>query len=267
MANFHVLTGASDAPPLPEIRGITRSDVFDALRLGTRDFLSMPTHAAFICLIYPVVGLVLGVWAEAGSALSLVFPLISGFALLGPIAALGLYEISRRREMGRDPSWQDALEVARSPALPSIVTLGACLFAVFLVWLLVAQALYVSLFGARMPETVGGLLAMVFSSGRGLVLLVLGNAIGFAFAAFVLATTAIAFPLLLDRDVGMRVAVLSSIRASELSPRPMALWGLIVAVMLVLGSIPFLVGLAVVLPILGHATWHLYRKTMPRSRR
>jgi uncharacterized membrane protein len=260
MAGFHVIAGAESRLVRPVVRKIDVSDVIDALRLGIADFNRRPSHYAFLCLIYPVAGIFLAVWSAGANLLPLLFPLMSGFALLGPLAALGLYEISRREERGGEPSWQDALEVFRSPALPSILAVGLMLLALFTAWLLVAQAIYTSSFGEAAPASLSAFVSDVLTTQEGRQMMLWGNLAGFVFAVFVLATTVVAFPLLLDRDVGAAAAVDASIRATLANPLPVALWGLIVAAMLAIGTIPVFAGLVVVMPVLGHSTWHLYRK-------
>jgi uncharacterized membrane protein len=262
MANFHVMADARGIHVQPAVRHITVGDLADALRLGFEDFWAKPSHYVFLCLIYPIVGLILTQWSSGSNAIHLVYPLMSGFALVGPFAAIGLYEISRRRERGMDTSWRHAFDVRHSPALPSIAVIGAMLVALFLVWLYTAQSIYVSLFGDQPPASIGGFFQQVFTTSEGWKLIVLGNAAGFVFAVVALATTVVAFPLLLDRDVGAVAAIETSARAVIANPGPMALWGLIVAVLLAIGSIPLFAGLAVVVPVLGHATWHLYRKVV-----
>jgi len=262
MASFHVMAGAAGGYNRVAVRKIGFSDVTAALHQGARDFWEKPSHYFFLCLIYPIVGVFLITWTSGNNALPLLFPLMSGFALLGPIAALGLYEISRRRELGMDSSWRRAFDVRHSPALPSIVVVGIWIFALFIVWLLCAKALYVSLFGPAAPASASVFLNEVLNTDRGWKLILWGNLIGLAFAVVVLATTVVALPLLLDRDVGVVAAMETSARTVMVNPLPMLFWGLIVAVLLAIGSIPIFAGLAVVVPILGHATWHLYRKVV-----
>jgi uncharacterized membrane protein len=272
MANFHVLAGPNNkkAVAQPTVRQISVADVFDALRRGLDDFWEKPSHYVFLCLIYPIIGVILITWTSGDNALQLIYPLITGFALLGPLAAIGLYEISRRRELNLDSSWTHALEVRKSPAIPAMVAVGGMLLALFVAWLLAAQALFNWLYGAEVPTSITAFLTDVFTTERGWTLILLGNAIGFLFALVVLSTTVIAFPLLLDRDVGAYAAIQTSARVMIANPVPIALWGLIVAVALVAGSLPLFVGLAIVIPVLGHSTWHLYRKvveTPPAKRR
>ncbi len=260
MAGFHVIAGASETLEHISVRKITIPDLIDALKRGVDDFMVKPSHIVFLGLIYPIVGVVLAAWTSGNNALPLLFPLVSGFALIGPFAAIGLYEISRRREAGLDTSWSHAFEVKDSPALPSIAAVGIMLVVIFIAWLLTAQAFYQSIFGPAAPTSLTGFISDILATERGWMLIILGHAIGFVFAAVVLCTTVIAFPLLLDRDVGAYEAIHASVRAVLVNPIPMAVWGLIVAALLIVGSLPLFAGLAVVLPILGHSTWHLYRK-------
>jgi uncharacterized membrane protein len=259
MAHFHVMSGAGEKLDMPVIRRITLSDLSGVLRAGMADFWEKPSHYVMLALIYPLVGIVLTVWMNGYHTWPLLYPLVGGFALVGPFAAIGLYEISRRREQGLDTSWRHAFGVLRSPAIGSILAVAAMLLVVFTLWLTTAQSLYEGLFGASPPQTFDGLIAQVFTQPGGVTLLIMGTMIGALFALFTLCTSVIAFPLLLDRDVGAFVAVETSVRAVLANPVPMLAWGVIVGAGLLLGSLPLFVGLALVIPIFGHATWHLYR--------
>lgn len=264
MAGFHVLSNEVGRLERPEVAKITIGDVREALTLGVEDFLRKPSHYVFLCLIYPVAGAVMISWSAGQSMLPLIFPLMSGFALLGPLVAIGLYDMSRQIEAGREPHWRQALEVRHTPAFLSIIAMASYLFAVFITWLLVARGLYAARFGIEDGLTLQTFLNNVLYSEAGWQMMVLGDLIGFAFALVVLATSVVAFPLLLERDVGAVSAIDTSIRATLKNPVPVLLWGLIVSAMLVIGMIPFLAGLAITMPILGHATWHLYRKLVPK---
>jgi uncharacterized membrane protein len=257
------MTPASDAAPaLPAVRRIGTADLKDALARGLDDFWAMPTHVVFLSLIYPVVGLVLARAAFGYEILPLLYPLAAGFALIGPFAAIGIYELSRRREAGLDTSWRHAIDVCYSPQLPSIILLGLVLVVIFGVWLAVAHAIYVANFGYREPASLTEFARQVLTTRAGWNLIIVVNLVGFLFALAVLVISAVSFPLLLDRNVGAAGAALTSIRAVLKNPVVMALWGLIVAVGLFLGSLPLFFGLAIVMPVLGHATWHLYRKVV-----
>jgi uncharacterized membrane protein len=243
----------------PAVRTITTTDVWKALAEGVDDFRAMPTHVFFACVIYPVVGISLARLLFGYEMLPLIYPMAAGFALLGPFVAIGLYELSRRREQGLDTSPARAFDVLKRPGIDAIFSLGAILAALFVGWLYVANLMYTQIIGGE-PQSVGDFMHQVTSTDKGMQLILAGNLLGFLFALFVLVISVVSFPMLVDRDVSVGTAVRTSVRAALENPVPIALWGLIVAVGLVLGALPFLIGLAIVLPILGHATWHLYRK-------
>lgn len=261
----HAIAGPHDyAATHPAVRKIGWADLKDALRKGIDDFGAYRTDVLFLCLIYPIAGLVLARAATGIDLLPLVFPLASGFALIGPAAAVGLYEMSRRREQGDEIGWMDAFGVMRSPSFGAIVVLGLILLGIFFVWLGAANAIYAATLGPNPPASIGSFINDVFTTNAGWAMIVVGCGVGFLFALLVLAISVVSFPLLLDRDVGVVAAMSTSIRAAKANPGPIALWGLIVASSLVIGSLPLLVGLILVMPVLGHATWHLYRKIVPR---
>lgn len=246
----------------PTIRRITRADLMDALRRGAEDAAAFRADVVFVILLYPVLGVLLFALTLQGELLHILFPLASGFALLGPVAAVGLYEMSRRRERGEDTDWFSAFAVIRSPSFGAIFLLGLYLAAIFVVWLLTANLIYQETLGPEPPTALAPFLAAVFTTGAGWTMIGLGVAVGCVFAAVVLAISVVSFPMLLDRRVGVPRAVATSMKVTRENPRTVATWGLIVALGLVLGSLPFFVGLILVLPVLGHATWHLYRRAV-----
>jgi uncharacterized membrane protein len=249
---------------VPKICRIDAADLKDVIRKGLEDFGVYRTDVIFLCLIYPVVGLVLARATFGGDMLQLLFPLASGFALIGPFAAIGLYEMSRRREEGAEIGWGDAFGVLRSPSFGAILALGLILMAVFVLWLLVAQAIYSVTLGPDTPDSIGSFMRELFTTGAGWALIVVGCGVGFLFAVLALSISVVSFPLLLDRKVSVTTAIWTSMRAVAKNPRTMAMWGMIVTAGLVIGSIPLFVGLIIVMPVLGHATWHLYRKVVAR---
>ena len=267
---FHQIGSASDEQYWHQdrragalaIRRIGLADVGEALTKGLADFATNRTDVIFLCVIYPLVGLVLGRLASGYDVVPLLFPLASGFALVGPFAAVGLNEMSRRRELGMEVSWVDAFGVVRSPSIGPIIGLGLLLIAIFLLWLVTAEAIYVVTLGPKAPTSIPAFIHDVFTTTRGWTMIVLGIGVGFLFAVITLSISVVSFPLLLDRDVSMGAAIWTSIQAVVANPIPMAAWGLIVAGGLVIGSVPALLGLVIVMPVLGHTTWHLYRRVV-----
>ncbi len=254
------ITTPAEAPAAPlTIRRIGLGDLRQALAKGFDDFAAYRTDVVFLCVIYPILGLVLGRLVFGYDMVPLLFPLASGFALIGPFAAVGLYEMSRRREQGVHVAWPDAFSVVRSPAFGEIGVLGLLLVAIFLLWLATAQALYLATLGPLPPASLAAFVQALFTTPAGWALIGVGIGVGFLFAVLVLTISVVSFPLLLDRQVTLGTAVWTSARAVAANPGPLAAWGIVVAGALVLGSIPLFLGLIVVMPVLGHATWHLYR--------
>jgi len=250
---------AQDSAGGTTIRTIGLSDLRRALQLGWEDFNAVPSHAIILCVIYPVLGLVLARAVFGYAVLPLLFPIAAGFALVGPFAALGLYELSRRRELGDQPSAWDALEVLRSPSFSAMLGLGTLLLALFVTWVATAQTIYVSVFGYGGAAGFDEFARRVLTTPQGWWLIGVGCSVGFLFALVALCVAVVSFPLMLDRHAGALEAMVTSLRVVGHNPLTMAVWGLIVAALLAIGSLPLFLGLAVVIPVLGHATWHLYR--------
>lgn len=247
-------------PGEPAVRAIGLTDLRDAVAKGIEDFNAVPTHAVFLGIIYAVLGIILFRLAFGYDVLPLVYPMLAGFILLGPCAAIALYELSRRRERGLDVSAEHLLEVFRSPSIGAIVRLGLVLLAIFFAWLVAAKTMYAQIMGGAVPASLGEFSHQVLTTSAGWQLIVVGNAVGFVFAAVALVISVVSFPMLVDRNVGAATAVRTSVRAVAANPLTMAAWGLFVVAALIVGSLPLFFGLAVVFPVLGHATWHLYRR-------
>jgi uncharacterized membrane protein len=253
-------TGHAAAPLA--VRRIGYGDLGLALRRGFDDFTTSRSDILFACLVYPLAGLVLARLALGYDLMPLVFPLASGFALIGPFAAAGLYAVSRARERGEEPSLGRALSVFSNPSIGSILRLGLVLLALFAAWIVAALLIYNATLGPEAPVSWSAFIGDVFGTSAGWALIVIGCGVGFLFALAALAISAVSFPLLVDREVGARAAMRTSLEAMRVNPGPMLAWGAIVAGLLVLGAVPLLWGLIIVMPVLGHATWHLYRRVV-----
>lgn len=247
-----------------QVRRIAVADIRDALVAGFEDFKANRSDVVFLCIVYPILGFALAKLAVEQEMLPMLFPLASGFALVGPFAALGLYEMSRRREQGIHGGWPQALTVVRSPAFGKIAVLGLLLMALFLLWIAAAALIYALTLGPEQPTSLAAFLRDTFTTAAGWAMIVVGFGVGFLFALTALAISTVSFPMLLDRDVSLGTAIATSARALALNPRPLAVWGLIVAAGLAVGTLPAFLGLIVAMPVLGHATWHLYRKLVAR---
>src|SRR5579862_685316 len=209
---------AQDNAEGPIIRRIGMSDLHDALRRGWEDFKEVPSHAIILCVIYPILGLGLARAVLGYSVLPLLFPLAAGFALLGPFAALGLYELSRRRELGMNASAWDALEVLRSPSFGAMLGLGTLLLALFVTWVATAQAIYIAVFGYGGATSASDFAMRVLTTSQGWWLIVVGCGIGFLFALVALCISVVAFPLMLDRHASAGEAMSTSLRVVAANP-------------------------------------------------
>ena len=263
MASLHgrPIGAVDDSTAYGEIQKISAADLVDALSKGVDDFWEKPSHLFILVMVYPLATLVAGNIAAGYIPLVLIFPLLSGFALVGPLAAIGLYEISRRRELGLDISWEHAYNVIRRPSI-SVLTLSVLVGVIYFLWLGAAFVIYRQIYGSAVPTSITQFVWEVLTTPAGWTLIIVGCGVGFLFAVVVLAISAVSFPMLVDLHVGVVTAIRTSVHAFLANPTTMMLWGFIVASLLLIGALPFLAGLAGVMPVLGHATWHLYRKVV-----
>ncbi|MBM3530300.1 MAG: DUF2189 domain-containing protein [Alphaproteobacteria bacterium] len=261
MTDHHNIAAVA-AHRLPRVRRVVPRDLWDALAKGVDDFKAMPTHAVFLCVIYPIAGLVIARAALGYNVLPLIYPLAAGFALVGPLAAIGVYELSRRREQGLDFDWSHAFDLLHAASFRAILALALFLLALFGLWIGAAHAIYVFYFGYAEPASMESFVRDVLTTEAGHGLIVTGNLVGFLFALGAFVVSVVSFPLLIDRNISATAAAATSIKVVLRNPLTMALWGLTVACMLLVASLPLFVGLAVAIPVLGHATWHLYRKAV-----
>jgi uncharacterized membrane protein len=243
------------------IRTIRVGDLWQSLKEGYDDFNAMPSVGMLLAvLLYLLCALLLTLFLIGKSPLHLAFPIVAGFTLIGPVVSVGLFEMSRRREHGLDVSWRSTFDFVHSASFAPILALSVVMMLLYVGWLFTAQFLYFGIFGADPPVSASDFVTQLVTTRRGAGLIWYGVLLGFLFAVTALAISAVAFPLLLDRPASAATAVAVSIRAVASNLMVMAVWGVVVVVLLAAGAIAFLIGLAAVLPILGHATWHLYRK-------
>ncbi len=250
-------------PSRISVNKIRLADLVDALDKGIDDFKAKPTHLFFLAVIYPVATFLGYLVVSNHNLMPLVFPLMAGLVLIGPFVGIAMEEMSHHRERGMDMSWGHAFNFFEEPAAKDIGILGALIVALFLGWVAMANTIYVMTVGDAWSTgtmAVQDFVTAVLTTHQGWMLILIGNAVGLMFAIVSLAIGAISFPMLLDKPVGLATAVETSIRAVMANPIPLAAWGIFVAVSLLVSALPLLVGLAVMVPVLGHATWHLYRK-------
>jgi len=248
------------------VRRISHEDLSIALRQGLDDFLTFRGDIVFAGLVYTFIGLAAVVMTTSAPLVPFFFPVVAGVGLLGPVAAVGFYELARRREAGeKDVHWFNFLDVRKRPSVDDMGIVAGLLLGIFFVWLLAAGALYAALFGWATPTSLPQFLATIFTTPRGWALIIGGAVVGAIFGWIVLAISVVSMPMLVDGDVTAAEAVSASWRAAHENRDVMIRWGLIVLGLLVIGSIPLFVGLAFVLPWLGYATWHLYTRLIDRQ--
>jgi uncharacterized membrane protein len=254
-------TAANTAGTGPGIRRIGVPDLMDCLGQGLKDFSAAPAYGLFFGLFYALAGMALLSLAAWAGQYVVVLPLIMGFALIGPFAAVGLYEVSRRLESGEPLSFPEVLGVIRRHSTRQIMMLGFTLMVLLLFWVRVALLIYALNFGLKPVNPMTASLDTLFGSNM-LVFLLTGSIVGAGFAAVAFAISVFSFPHLLAQEADFISAILLSIRAVLANLPAMIVWGVIVGGLLVLAAAPFFLGLVVVLPILGHATWRLYRRVI-----
>jgi len=243
----------------PVVRAVTFNDVAESLIAGLRDFQAAPYYGMALGAIYCAAGIAILLSVTTLGMSYLAYPLAAGFALLGPFVAVGFYEISRKREAGETATFSDILKAMTSRG--EIGWMAFVTLFIFIMWMYQARFLMALFFGLNASFTsITQFIAVVLTTNTGLLFLLAGNMIGAFLAAVLFSLTVVSFPLLLDREVDCVTAMVTSVRAVVRSPVPLLGWAAMIVVLLVLAALPFFLGLIVVLPVLGHATWHLYRR-------
>lgn len=247
-----------------EVRTIGAADLDWALAEGWRDFRERRGDLMFLGVIYPLVCLAAVFVAMNDAMLPLLFPAIAGLSIAGPAVAAGFYELARRRENGLESDWSHFLDPLKGRSRTPILVLTAILLGLFVAWLAAAYTVYVATFGAVDQMRGADLLGRLFTTAAGWEMIVVGNLVGLAFAVVTLAISFVSFPMVVDKPVDAGTAIRTSVAAARANPGATMGWGLRVVALLVVGMIPFAVGLAIVLPWLGYSTWHLYTRVIAR---
>jgi len=243
----------------PVVRRISAADIAEALGQGLRDFQAVPLYGLAFGALYAAGGIAILLCLTAFGLVYLAYPLAAGFAMIGPFVAIGLYEISRRREAGQPISIGGVWAAVR--ARSEIGWMAFVTLFVFVVWMYQVRLLIALLLGLN--ASFGSLhefITVVLTTNEGLLFLAIGNAVGAALSLILFSLTVVSFPLLLDRDVDFVTAMITSVRAVVTSPLPMIGWAALIVVLLAVSAMPWFLGLVVTLPVLGHTTWHLYRR-------
>ncbi len=248
-------------PHRPVVRSITSGDVYAALSAGVADFRAAPRFGLFFGAIYALGGILIFLQLWVWDAALWIVPLALAFPLIGPFVAIGLYEVSRRREAGLPLDWSDVLGVVWRERGRQIPSMAFIVLAGFMIWLWFAR-LIIAIFLGRMTFGTYSDIEHLLGTPEGLSMLVVGTAVGGGIAFMLFAITAVSLPMLLEREVDFVTAMIASFSAVTSNPVPMLTWAVIVAGGVIVAMVPFFLGLIVVLPVLGHATWHLYRRAI-----
>ena len=236
---------------------LSLSDLSAAVSAGWADFRAEPKFGLLFASLFSLAGLALSYSLIAGGETTWVIPVASGFPFIAPFVAVGFYEVSRRREIGQPVYWRDVLGAANRHGDGQIVSMGVIMFVAFGFWMIVAHAIF-AIFMAQ--SGLGSDSLENFVTPAGIAMVVVGSIVGgfMAFAFYV--ATVISLPLLVDRNVDFMTAIFASMRAFKSNRSVMLVWAILVALLLLLAMLPLFTGLLVALPVLGHATWHLYRR-------
>jgi len=259
---FEPPAGTLPARPDPVIRTISMQDIAESLAAGLRDFQAAPAYGLFFGAIYALGGIAIVlsvVWLGIGY---LAYPLAAGFALIGPFVAVGLYEVSRRRELGLPLSWGAVLGAVLQQGQREMGWMAFVTLFIFIIWMYQVRLLLALFLGFSAFGTLTQFINMLLTTPEGLLFLAVGNVVGAILALVLFSLTVVSFPLLLDRDVDFITAMITSVRAVVMNPVPMLAWGIIVAIDLIFSAVPSFLGLIITLPVIGHATWHLYRRVV-----
>ncbi len=257
--------GAAVAPAasqMPAVNALTADDIRDALREGWSDFRRAPLFGLFFAAVYVAGGLLIVQSLFVWELPWMIYPVAIGFPLIGPFAAVGLYEVSRRLQTGEPLAWNEVISVIRQQSRRELTFMAFVVLFVFWIWMYQVRLLIALVLGRLSFATWESFTDTLFGTAQGWTFLAIGHIVGAVLALVLFTLTVVSIPLLLDRTVDFVTAMITSVKAVVASPTVMLGWGLIVTVALIAAMLPAFLGLLIVLPVLGHATWHIYKKAV-----
>jgi uncharacterized membrane protein len=245
------------------VTDLALGDLSAALAAGWRDFLAAPQFGLFFGGVYVLAGVAAAYVALVGGELSWLIPAAAGFPLVAPFVAVGLYEASRRRQRGEPMTWPAILGALKGHGDDQILSMGVIVFVAFSFWMIVAHAIFAIFMAESGLGANGGSESLAaLMTPEGLAMLTVGSAVGGVMALAFYAMTVISLPMLVDRKVSFPTAIIASFAVVRGNPAVMLAWAAIIAGLLAAAMIPAFIGLLVALPVLGHATWHLYMRAV-----
>lgn len=247
-------------PKAPDINIIAIGDIAAALRAGWADYRKSLPYGLFFGGIYALGGLFIWWVLSQTDQIWMALPVMIGFPLIGPFVATGLYEISRRLSRAEPLSWRAVLITVFDQRERQMGWMAFVVLFVFWIWIYQVRLLIGLFLGFNTPTTLEGFLTMIFTTPAGLSFLIVGTLIGAVLALLLFTLCVVSMPLLLDRDLDFVTAMITSFKAVRANPVPMLGWGVVVTLLSIVAMVPAFLGLLVVFPVLGHATWHLFKR-------
>ena len=248
--------------PMPEVNTLTFADLKSCLARGISDFRHAPLFGLFFGGIFAFGGLLiiqsLYVWQKAW----MIYPVLIGFPLIGPFAAVGLYDVSRRLEQNKPLAWNQVLSVVFIKSGQEIRWMAFVMLFIFWIWMYQVRLLLALILGNASFNSWQSFFEIITTTTQGWIFIGVGHVVGAFLAMALFSITVVSLPLLLDRDVDFITAMITSVKTVSQSPVVMISWGIFVTLAVMASFIPAFLGLLIILPILGHTTWHIYKRAV-----
>jgi len=263
MAEDNKTAGVAPRPPaMPKVNEIRIADLAEVLRKGLSDFARAPLFGLFFGGVYALGGIIIALSLTVWDISWMIYPVAIGFPLIGPFVAVGLYEVSRRLETGKPLVWREILGAVWLQRQRELAWMAFVMLFVFWVWMYQVRLLVAIILARSSFSTLDRFMEVVFTTSQGWTFLAVGHVVGAILAIILFSITVISIPLLLDREADFVTAMITSVKTVTSNPVPMVGWGIFVTLAVIVSSVPMFLGLVVTLPVLGHATWHLYKKAV-----